>query len=490
MVHNGKDGLECFKEHRHDLIVTDIQMPVMDGLEMSKKIKEIEPDASIIIFSAFGNAENLKSALDIGVSDYLLKPLTSNIFRNSFKKVLTNLYNKHLLEKKHQELIEAKEKALQASRTKSEFLANMSHEIRTPLNAINGFVEIILNEFEDEKLLEYVSIIQNSSKNLLEIINDILDFSKIESGKLDINKESFYIKDNIKKTVELFGSIASQKDINLTLNINEFVPEIFYSDPLRVNQIISNLLSNAIKFTNDKGDVELNISLSQQKDKIYFCVKDNGIGISQEYQANIFKQFSQEDLSTTKHYGGTGLGLAISYKLVQMLGGDISVQSIKGEGSEFFFELPIMDIPNEKIQHKSTKQEHQDERLSFEGKKVLIVEDNHVNQMFMKISLKKKGFTFDVASDGCEAIELFKQNSYDAILMDENMPNMNGIEAAKHIIKIEEENNMVHTPIIALTASALKGDREKFIHVGMDEYLTKPLDLKKLCLVLKEFIKN
>jgi signal transduction histidine kinase/BarA-like signal transduction histidine kinase len=488
IAYNGQDGLELFKEHKHDIVLSDIEMPVMSGIEMSKGIKEISPQTPIIISSAFSDAKHLKSALDVGVSDYLLKPLTLRNFTRSFDKVIYGLYNKYLLDVQRQELIEAKEKAIRASKIKSEFLANMSHEIRTPLNAINGFVEIILDEFDDEQLIKYASIIQNSSETLLGIINDILDFSKIESGKIDINKERFNLKEEIKYIVDLFSARAEQKNINLVLSISSCVPEMFESDSLRLKQIISNLLSNAIKFTKDGGKIELSLDASKIDKKVYFSVKDSGIGISKEYQENIFQPFSQEDLTTTKNYGGTGLGLSISHKMTSLLGGELKVKSVKGEGSEFYFDLFAPCIDDETLQDSKIHINKITNYENFKGKKVLVVEDNLSNQMFMEIIMKKMGLVFEFASDGLEAIKAFKQNRYDVILMDENMPNMNGIEAAKEIMIYEQNNNIPHTPIIAITASALKGDREKFMQAGMDEYLTKPINIKKLGLMLDQFL--
>jgi PAS domain S-box-containing protein len=374
-----------------------------------------------------------------------------------------------------------KEEALQANKTKSVFLANMSHEIRTPLNAITGFIEILKENIKDEKNREYLKIIESSSESLLNIIDDILDFSKIESGKLEIDKHPFEPKKEFKTITNLFDAKASKKNINLILDIDKNIPEVLISDPLRIKQVIANLISNAIKFTPEGKKIF--ITIFYKNNQLFVSVKDEGIGIAKDKQKHIFEAFSQEDSSTTRKYGGTGLGLAISSKLVELLGGKLKLKSEVGKGSEFYFSIPV------EVGKLEKKEENVSQNLEkLKGKKILLVEDNQANQMFMKILLKKLGFVFDIANDGVEAVEKYKNNKYDFILMDENMPNMNGIEATKKILKYEKENNLKHTPIIALTANAIKGDRERFLEAGMDEYLTKPLNKNELMKIFSKFL--
>ncbi|MEA3554256.1 MAG: ATP-binding protein [Campylobacterota bacterium] len=384
---------------------------------------------------------------------------------------------------------EQRDMANQATKAKSEFLANMSHEIRTPLNAILGFIDILKEESQGRKSTKYIDIIKDSGQNLLQIIEDILDFSKIESGKLDIEKIDFDLKKELEVITYLFEAKCSSKNISLSLVFDDNLPKVINSDPLRIKQIIANLLSNAIKFTNDGKRIVVKIAYSNNK--INISVKDEGVGIASDKLNHIFEAFIQEDSSATRQYGGSGLGLSISLELTKLLGGELKVKSEVGVGSEFYFSIPAVlgdDIKEEK--NISTV-------ILFKDKKILLVEDNKANQTFMKVILKKLGLEFDIAEDGLEAIEYFKKNaptevtlgcSYDAILMDENMPNMGGIEATKHILKYEQEQNLEHTAIIALTANALKGDRERFLSAGMDEYLTKPVDKNRLNEILKSFI--
>jgi signal transduction histidine kinase/ActR/RegA family two-component response regulator len=387
------------------------------------------------------------------------------------------------LENKTNEAKKMAIRAKQANKSKSEFLANMSHEIRTPLNAIMGFIDLLKEKESDSEKLQYMKTIQNSSIALLGIINDILDFSKIESGNLAIDKVDFNVEDEFKTLVELFMAKASEKSINLELIMDPNMPSALHSDPLRIKQVIANLISNAIKFTPRNGKVVLNIRYTNGK--LAVSVSDNGIGIPKDKQKHIFKAFSQAETSTTRKYGGTGLGLTISSRLISLLGGVLKLESVEGEGSTFSFEIDV------KIgKHKKASNISAINLDLFRGKKILLVEDNKANQMFMSLILKKLGLSYEIANDGLEAIKAFEDGKFDLILMDENMPNLNGIEATKYILEYEEKNSLKHTPIVALTANALKGDREKFLEAGMDEYLTKPISKDRLAEVFEQFLVN
>jgi signal transduction histidine kinase/ActR/RegA family two-component response regulator len=388
---------------------------------------------------------------------------------------------KKIIEEKNKELQKQTNIAQNATKYKGIFLANMSHEIRTPLNAILGFIDLLKNEVKSKDAIQYVNIIDKSSKSLLQIIEDILDISKIESGKLNIDKIFFNPYEEFKMITDLFGGKCSQKDILLNVNIDKTLPESIKTDPLRIKQIISNLLSNAAKFTETGKNIFVNIYFKDNM--LNVLVKDEGIGISEDKLEHVFEAFSQEDSSTTRKYGGTGLGLAICSELVRLLGGELKVKSRVGIGSEFYFFIPVES--GRRISEKSTSNKCIN---MFDNEKILVAEDIHANQMFMKVILKKLNFQIDIANDGLEAIKKFKTNKYDAVLMDENMPNMSGIEATKHILEYEKENDLVHTPIIALTANALVGDKERFLKAGMDEYLTKPLDKNSLVEILDKLL--
>jgi signal transduction histidine kinase/ActR/RegA family two-component response regulator len=412
---------------------------------------------------------------------YILIVLSLIFVSKPIREHIVNTNNE--LENKTNEAKKMAIRAKRANKSKSEFLANMSHEIRTPLNAIMGFIDLLKEKESDSEKLQYMKTIQSSSVALLGIINDILDFSKIESGNLAIDKVDFNVEEEFKTLVDLFMAKASEKSINLVLIMDPNMPSALHTDPLRIKQVIANLISNAIKFTPRNGKVVLNIRYDSGK--LIVSISDTGIGIAKDKQKHIFKAFSQAETSTTRKYGGTGLGLTISSRLISLLGGVLKLESDEGKGSTFSFKIDV-EIGKHKKSVTTTTLNLDD----IKGKKILLVEDNRANQMFMSLILKKFGLVYEIANDGLEAISAFEDGKFDLILMDENMPNLNGIEATKYILEQEEKNKLIHTPIIALTANALKGDREKFLDAGMDEYLTKPISKDRLAEVFEEFLIN
>jgi len=374
-----------------------------------------------------------------------------------------------------------------AEKTKSNFLSNMSHEIRTPLNAIIGFITLLKDEEKDNKKLDYITTVQNSSSTLLNIINDILDFSKIENAKLEIVPVAFDPHKEFHDILNLFNANAITNEINLSIKIKSNLPKFLFADNLRLRQVTSNLISNAIKFTNKKGSVRLSIAYNKTTKMLLVSVRDSGIGIAKNKHQQIFKVFSQSDNSITRKYGGTGLGLSISSKLVDLLEGKLKLKSIEGKGSIFYFAIPANEVINKNPKPIEAENLKITDNIEFNSK-ILLVEDNEANQMFMKIILKKYNLKVEVASDGIEAFEKFTSNTYDLILMDENMPHKNGIEATQDIIEYEKENHLVHTPIVALTANALQGDKEVLLKAGMDEYLSKPLNRLHLLAILNKYL--
>ncbi len=496
LAKDGKEGLEKYKnfydKHHsyYDIVITDINMPRMNGIKMSQLLLEMNREQIILVISAHNESDYLLELINMGISNFMLKPIKAMPFQKIIFRILTNVQNKKVIKNQIEEIHAinrhlklAKEEAEHASLQKSQFLANMSHEIRTPLNAITGFISLLHEKETDVEKLKYLQVVKSSSDSLLQIISDILDISKIESGKLDIDSTNFDPYRDLITVVELFQEKATQKGIAYKIHYSDKIPDILFADVLRIKQILANLLSNAIKFS-PKGSV-INCVIWYKKNRLNICVKDNGIGVPKEKQEYIFESFSQAEESTSRKYGGTGLGLAISAKLTKLMGGTLTIRSKEGKGSIFILgiDMPIgTEIRKEHTEGVKTKQ-------AIKGH-VLIVEDIEANQMFLGIVLKNAGLTYDTAINGLEAIEQFKRKKYDLILMDENMPKLGGIAATKTILTLEREGNLEHTPIISLTANALKGDRERFLEAGMDDYISKPIDPKLLISRLRQYLNN
>jgi signal transduction histidine kinase/CheY-like chemotaxis protein len=506
--------------------------------------------------------------------------------------------------------------ALQANEAKSLFLANMSHEIRTPLNGIVGFTEILRSTDLTSEQEEFLSIIDKSSENLLSIINNILDLSKIESNKIEIENIVFDAEEEFESAIETYAVSAAEKNIDLNFYMDPKISKKLKGDPTKIKEIIINLLSNAIKFTTHGGEINLEIKKTQEEDdlnpKITFSVQDNGIGMTKDQQSRIFDAFSQADVSVTRKYGGTGLGLTISSQFVELMGGNLELESAKDHGTTFYFSLPLeeitstdvnythaftdmiigkyeqevptkldnyletyfkyfgpkvehftsisdlktlndndtcksywididkadqnmidtiknidksklivmanvtsrskieaMDVSQDNVifkpvtlsklkhilsQSANTTPQLVEEALPAHATKfdahILVTEDNIINQKLIKRILEEHGMSVDLANNGLECFEKRRNNSYDLLFMDIQMPVMDGIEATHEILDYEEDEEVPHIPIVALTANALKGDRERFLGEGMDEYITKPIETSELLYVLNKFLSH
>jgi len=378
------------------------------------------------------------------------------------------------------ELHKAKEAAEAASKTKSEFLANMSHEIRTPMNGVLGTLQLLQESKLSDGQREYVHIAYNSGEALLSLLNDILDFSKIEAGKLKLEYIPFNLKNLAKELTVLLKQKADEREVDLATEIDVDIPQVIMGDSVRIRQILANLMTNAIKFT-EKGTVTIKMILLEKTEKMVRLrleVNDTGIGIAEENQRKLFNSFTQADGSTTRKYGGTGLGLAIVRQLVTMMRGRLGVESEEGKGSSFWAEISF-EIPHDtEIEKPHEKKAVEIEQL--EGK-VLLVEDNPVNQIVARKMLEKVGLSFEVVNNGEEALNRLKlSHDFNLILMDCQMPVMDGYEATQALRELEEKNSLQCLPVIAMTANAMEGDKDKCLAAGMDDYVSKPVNQQNL----------
>ncbi|MGV1100592.1 ATP-binding protein [Thiovibrio sp. JS02] len=384
------------------------------------------------------------------------------------------------------ELIKARDVAEAASRAKDEFLANMSHEIRTPMNGILGTLQLLADTEMAPVQKEYVRIAHSSAEALLGILNDILDFSKIEAGKLILEQIPFSLRKIGEELLSLLARQAREKNIELSAEIDAALPERLLGDPTRMRQILSNLLTNAIKFT-ENGRVTVRVKcLSSHTDRVALRMEviDTGIGIAEKYQADLFQSFSQADGSTTRKYGGTGLGLAIVRQLVLMMGGRIGVESEPGKGSTFWCALDFPVVAEFGREVARNKPEARNPG-ALQGR-VLLVEDNKVNQMVAARMLAGLNLSVDIAEDGEKALAALARGGYDLAFMDCQMPILDGYEATRRYRRQEEGQGRL--PIIAMTANAMEGDREKCLAAGMDDYLAKPVKKEQLCDLLAKWL--
>lgn len=482
---NGEKALELARvEPVPNLVLLDIMMPGIDGHEVCKRLKSNPATKNIPVIFISAKSDEADEALgfEIGAVDYIAKPFSSSLV---LARVATHLQinrnavklRSEIQERKRtqHELIAAKEQAEEATKAKSEFLANMSHEIRTPMNAIKGFTHLALKTQLTVKQQDYLVKTQNASNSLLGIINDILDFSKIEAGKLEIEDVDFDLEEVLGNLSNLVIQKTSEKKIELLFSVGFDVPMALVGDPLRLGQVLINLTNNAIKFT-DKGEILITISVlekSAESAQIQFAIRDSGIGLTEQQQGNLFQAFSQADTSTTRKYGGTGLGLTISKQLVEMMGGEIKVESMPGVGSTFTFnaEFGTRDV---------TRPEFTKVFAQLKEMKTLVVDDNETSRDILNEMMENLSVDVTAVASGDRAISEFMNsgdksdgNPYRIVLMDWRMPGMDGLEATQRIKELKQSSDK---PIVIMISAA---DRDEVMgKAGSDEvdaFIQKPV---------------
>lgn len=520
---SGQQALDRIGTAKPDLILLDMMMPQMDGLEVCDRLKS-NPETReipIVFLTASQEAEHLLEAFEKGAVDYVTKPFNTGELLARVRNHLELKHTRDQLRITLQELVESRDAALKSAQIKTRFLANMSHEIRTPMNAVLGLTELLLETELTPQQVDYVQTLKNSGNNLLVIINDILDYSKLESGEMRLNSEDFNLKNSLADIKNLFQSHLSKKSVQLLVDLDPKIPDRLRGDIHRLRQILSNLISNAIKFT-DVGKIAISVMLDAvvpqgyfssastanlaqgsdnsqtKKIKLRFEVTDTGTGIRPEEQEKIFQSFFQAESYVCCQRSGTGLGLAICRQLVQLMNGKIGVESELEKGAKFWFTATFecnseeLDKNHRKFPEltRSPISENSPPKnppKSLQEIDILIVEDTKINQKVILQQLKRLGYAADCVNNGQEALDRLESADYDIVLMDCQMPVLDGYAATEQLRIRENTQPKSRTVVIGLTAYAMKGDREKCLAAGMDDYLSKPVSMSDLAATLEKW---
>jgi signal transduction histidine kinase len=497
-VTSGEEALRRLLVEDYAVILLDVNMPGLDGFETAEFIRQRSRSehTPIIFLTAHADDAFADRGYALGAVDYLLMPATPEMLRAKVG-VFVDLFQKseqvRLQAEQRVQLAQeqaARVEAERASVAKSQFLTNISHELRTPMTAIIGMTDLSLMEPLSPNVREYLGAVQTNAHLLLELLNEILDLSKLEAGTLTLESAPLQLRKILGELKHSFSHRADQKGLKLEVIVDPGVPNHLIGDSLRLRQVVINLLTNAIKFT-ERGRVTLDVRIESACDReawIKFTVSDTGIGISSADQERIFAPFTQVDASTRRRRDGAGLGLAISADLIRAMGGSRAVRSELRKGSEFSFIIPLLIDRSklDKVPHQAPLGEQPSIDL-FEEKsakspiRILLAEDTPTNQLLVRHALTKRGHQVVVAGDGRTAVDLARRGRYDVVLMDLQMPDMDGFEATAAIRRLPGEQ----PPIIALTAHTMVGDRERCLSAGMQNYLSKPIDLRELISVVE-----
>jgi signal transduction histidine kinase len=499
-VSSGEEALRRLLVDDFAVILLDVNMPGLDGFQTAELIRQRKRSehTPIIFLTAFADDAYADRGYALGAVDYLLTPAAPDVLRAKVSVFVDLFHKTEQVRRQADQRVQlaqeqaAREEAERASFAKSQFLTNISHELRTPMTAIIGMTDLAITEELAPRVREYLDAVHTNAHLLLELLNEILDLSKLEAGKLTLESAPLRLRKIVEELNHTFGHRARQKGLRFEASVDQAVPNHLIGDSLRLRQVIVNLLTNAMKFT-ERGRVALDVQLESSCDReawVRFCVSDTGIGISPADQERIFAPFTQVDASTTRRHEGAGLGLAISAQLIRAMGGIRSLRSEPGEGSTFSFTVPML-IDRSKMDASPVAVHEVDRaaRRSFldgvpdsRPLHVLLAEDTATNQVLVMHALGKRGHRVEVVDNGRSAVVAAERGGYDVILMDLQMPDMGGIDATAAIRALPGGKR---TPIIALTAHSMVGDRERCLAAGMEGYLSKPINLRELIEVVE-----